>query len=106
MQRSHDGCKGLAGSLFANAVVVLVPRPAQRRQDQRTAIATFGDYLFGPMRDALKRYAMWDPPPIAPDWADDSWARGAAALATQRLFDFESSPGEIAGTGLQRSTVK
>ncbi|PBB80828.1 sugar kinase [Mesorhizobium sp. WSM3879] len=67
---------------------------------------TFGDYLFGPMRDALKRYAMWDPPPIAPDWADDSWARGAAALATQRLFDFESSPGEIAGTGLQRSTVK
>ncbi|RRH90825.1 ROK family protein [Mesorhizobium tamadayense] len=58
---------------------------------------TFGDYLFGPMRDALKRYALLGPPPITPDWADDSWARGAAALATQRLFDFESSPGETAG---------
>ncbi|RUW23732.1 MULTISPECIES: ROK family transcriptional regulator [unclassified Mesorhizobium] len=55
---------------------------------------SFGDYLFEPMRDALKRYAMWNPPPITPDWADDSWARGAAALATQRLFDFESRPGE------------
>jgi len=55
----------------------------------------FGDYLFEPMRNALGRYAMWAPPPITPDWADDSWARGAAALATQRLFDFESRPGEI-----------
>jgi len=56
---------------------------------------SFGDYLFEPMRDALQRHAMWAPPPITPDWADDSWARGAAALATQRLFDFESRPGEI-----------
>lgn len=56
---------------------------------------SFGDYLFEPMRDALRRHAMWAPPPITPDWADDSWARGAAALATQRLFDFESRPGEI-----------
>jgi predicted NBD/HSP70 family sugar kinase len=53
----------------------------------------FGDYLFEPMRDALKRYAMWTPPPITPDWTDDSWARGAAALATQRLFDFEALSG-------------
>jgi predicted NBD/HSP70 family sugar kinase len=66
---------------------------------------TFGDFLFEPMRDALKRYALWSPPPITPDWADDSWARGAAALATQRLFDFESSPGEVAGVGLQTSDV-
>ncbi|MGY4617718.1 putative NBD/HSP70 family sugar kinase [Bradyrhizobium sp. USDA 4472] len=58
---------------------------------------TFGDHLFEPMRNALKRHAMWVPPPITPDWADDSWARGAAALATQRLFDFESSPGEVGG---------
>ncbi|PBB84520.1 ROK family transcriptional regulator [Mesorhizobium sp. WSM3876] len=57
---------------------------------------TFGDFLFEPMRRALERHAMWTPPPITPDWADDSWARGAAALATQRLFDFESRPGEIA----------
>ena len=55
---------------------------------------TFGDYLFEPMRGALKRHAMWMPPPITPDWTDDSWARGAAALATQRLFDFESRAGE------------
>jgi predicted NBD/HSP70 family sugar kinase len=54
---------------------------------------TFGDYLFDPMRAALQHYAMWSPPPITPDWADDSWARGAAALATQRLFDFESLSG-------------
>ncbi|TGQ04779.1 MULTISPECIES: ROK family protein [unclassified Mesorhizobium] len=66
---------------------------------------TFGDFLFEPMRDALKRYALWSPPPITPDWADDSWARGAAALATQRLFDFESNPGEVAGVGLQISGV-
>ncbi|TGQ69483.1 ROK family protein [Mesorhizobium sp. M00.F.Ca.ET.186.01.1.1] len=58
---------------------------------------TFGDYLFEPMRGALKRSAFSAPPPITPDWADDSWARGAAALATQKLFDFESSPGEVAG---------
>jgi len=55
---------------------------------------SFGDYLFEPMREALRHHAMWAPPPITPDWADDSWARGAAALATQRLFDFESRPGE------------
>jgi hypothetical protein len=28
-----------------------------------------------------------------PDWEDNSWARGAAALVTQKIFDFESSGG-------------
>jgi len=56
---------------------------------------TFGDLLFEPMRAALERYALWTPPPIRPDWPDNSWARGAAALATQQLFDFEAVSGNV-----------
>jgi len=36
--------------------------------------------------------------PLLPDWEDNSWARGAAALVTQKLFDFEMSGGTVAGT--------
>ncbi|WP_174247555.1 ROK family transcriptional regulator [Methylocapsa sp. S129] len=55
----------------------------------------FGDLLFDPMRAALKRFVLWAPPPIQPDWTDNSWARGAAALATQQLFDFEAVSGNV-----------
>lgn len=55
----------------------------------------FGDFLFDPMRTALKQNMMWSPPPITPDWTDNSWARGAAALATQKLFDFEAISGAV-----------
>jgi predicted NBD/HSP70 family sugar kinase len=53
----------------------------------------FGDLLFDPMREALKRGMLWTPPAITPDWVDNSWAQGAAALATRRIFDFEASSG-------------
>lgn len=57
---------------------------------------TFGDFLLDPMRAALERHALWaPPPPIRPDWPDNSWARGAAALATQQLFDFEAVSGTV-----------
>jgi predicted NBD/HSP70 family sugar kinase len=29
-------------------------------------------------------------PPVIFDWQDDSWTRGAAALAVQHFFDFEA----------------
>jgi predicted NBD/HSP70 family sugar kinase len=53
----------------------------------------FGDLLFDPMREALARGMLWTPPAITPDWVDNSWAQGAAALATRRIFDFEASSG-------------
>jgi predicted NBD/HSP70 family sugar kinase len=56
---------------------------------------TFGDYLFNPMREALESFATWTPPPITPDWGDNGWAQGAAALATRQLFDFEAESGTI-----------
>lgn len=51
----------------------------------------FGDLLFDPMREALARGMLWTSPPITPDWVDNSWAQGAAALATQQVFDFEAT---------------
>lgn len=51
----------------------------------------FGDLLFDPMRQALARGMLWTPPAITPDWVDNSWAQGAAALATQQVFDFEAT---------------
>lgn len=51
----------------------------------------FGDLLFDPIRNELARGMLWTPPPITLDWIDNSWAQGAAALATQQIFDFEAS---------------
>ena len=53
----------------------------------------YGDALFDPLRAALERYAFRKAPPVLPDWEDNSWARGAAALVTQKLFDFETTAG-------------
>jgi predicted NBD/HSP70 family sugar kinase len=53
----------------------------------------FGDLMFDPMREALARGMLWTPPSITPDWVDNSWAQGAAALATRSIFDFEASSG-------------
>lgn len=55
----------------------------------------FGDVFFNAMRLALTAHSFRDPPPLLPDWEDDSWARGAAALVTQRLFNFENTAGTI-----------
>lgn len=53
----------------------------------------FGDALFGPLRATLEKNTFRAPPPVLPDWEDNSWARGAAALVTQKIFDFETSAG-------------
>ncbi|MDX0161455.1 ROK family protein [Sinorhizobium meliloti] len=53
----------------------------------------YGDALFGPLRATLERFAFRQAPPVLLDWEDDSWARGAAALVTQKLFDFETTAG-------------
>lgn len=53
----------------------------------------FGDHLFNPMRAALEQGLLGPPPPISPDWVDNSWAQGAAALATRQIFDFQASDG-------------
>jgi predicted NBD/HSP70 family sugar kinase len=59
---------------------------------------SLGEYFLAPLREAFSLRTFRSPPPILPDWEDNSWARGAAALVTQRMFDFESSGG-ITGIG-------
>ncbi|KRB55194.1 ROK family transcriptional regulator [Rhizobium sp. Root708] len=54
---------------------------------------SLGEHFLVPLREALARRTFRTPPAILPDWEDNSWARGAAALVTQRMFDFESSGG-------------
>ncbi|MDL2407034.1 ROK family transcriptional regulator [Rhizobium calliandrae] len=54
---------------------------------------SFGDALFGPLRSAMAIHTFRPAPPLLPDWEDNSWARGAAALVTQKFFDFETSGG-------------
>lgn len=56
----------------------------------------FGAPFLDPLRLALQKHSFRTAPELFPDWEDNSWARGAAALVTQRLFDFE-----IAGGALQ-----
>lgn len=58
---------------------------------------SFGDALVGPLRTALGKSTFRTAPPVFPDWEDNSWARGAAALVTQKLFDFETSAGMADG---------
>jgi predicted NBD/HSP70 family sugar kinase len=56
---------------------------------------SFGEAFFGPLRSSLLKHSFRAPPPLLPDWEDNSWARGAAALVTQKLFDFETSAGTV-----------
>jgi predicted NBD/HSP70 family sugar kinase len=56
---------------------------------------SFGETFFGPLRSSLLKHSFRTPPPLLPDWEDNSWARGAAALVTQKLFDFETSSGTV-----------
>lgn len=53
-------------------------------------IVNYGEAFLTPFRERLGRGTFRTAPPVIPDWADDSWARGAAALVTQKLFDFET----------------
>lgn len=50
---------------------------------------TFGPFLLDPMTETLGKYCFMQAPPILADERDNFWSPGAAALATQRLFDFE-----------------
>jgi predicted NBD/HSP70 family sugar kinase len=52
----------------------------------------FGEALIGPIRRAMLESVFFSKPELLPDWVPSSWARGAAALATQGIFDFERSP--------------
>jgi len=52
----------------------------------------FGDALLAPIRKTMEEFAFFTKPELVTDWVPSSWARGAAALATQRIFDFERSP--------------
>ncbi len=53
----------------------------------------FGRHLFDPLRRELAGLCYGGVPRIAVDWQDDSWSRGAAALAIQHFFDFEITGG-------------
>lgn len=55
----------------------------------------FGDFLFGPMQDALAAGCLSPAPGIKPDWTDNSWAQGAAALATRPLFHLRADKGSV-----------
>jgi predicted NBD/HSP70 family sugar kinase len=52
----------------------------------------FGDALLAPIRRTMEEFAFFTKPELVPDWVPSSWARGAAALATQNIFEFERSP--------------
>lgn len=54
---------------------------------------SFGDALFGPLEASMAARTFFASPPLLPDWEDNSWARGAAALVTQKFFDFETADG-------------
>jgi predicted NBD/HSP70 family sugar kinase len=52
----------------------------------------YGDYLFVPMRNALQRLTMpglmEDTRIVIDAWDDDAWARGAAGIVLEKLFQF------------------
>jgi predicted NBD/HSP70 family sugar kinase len=52
----------------------------------------FGEALLTPLRGAMEEFLFFSRPELLTDWVPSSWARGAAALATQSIFDFERSP--------------
>ena len=52
----------------------------------------FGEALLGPIRSSMEEFVFFTKPQLVTDWVQSSWARGAAALATQSIFDFEREP--------------
>ena len=52
----------------------------------------FGDALLAPLRKAMEEFLFFSRPELLTDWVPSSWARGAAALATQSIFNFERLP--------------
>ncbi len=56
---------------------------------------SLGEHFLTPLRNALAKGTFRTAPPLLPDWEDNSWARGAAALVTQKMYDFEFSGGVV-----------
>ena len=52
----------------------------------------FGEALLKPIRRSMEEFVFFTKPQLITDWVQSSWARGAAALATQSIFDFEREP--------------
>jgi predicted NBD/HSP70 family sugar kinase len=52
----------------------------------------FGNALLDPLKRAMEEFLFFSKPEVQTDWVPSSWARGAAALATQGIFDFERLP--------------
>ncbi|OAP44537.1 ROK family transcriptional regulator [Sinorhizobium glycinis] len=52
----------------------------------------FGNALLDPLKRSMEEFLFFSKPEIQTDWVPSSWARGAAALATQGIFDFERLP--------------
>ena len=65
---------------------------------------TFGDALFDPLKSSMAARPFFASPPLLPDWEDNSWARGAAALVTQKFFDFETSGGTMGSSDADTTT--
>lgn len=53
----------------------------------------FGRALVDPMTESIQAYSFEAPTPVEIDWDNNVWSRGAAALAIQKFFDFESAEG-------------
>jgi len=53
----------------------------------------FGGHLLDPLRRILEEVCYPGAPPIEIDWENNSWPRGAAALAIQQFFNFEATGG-------------
>lgn len=56
----------------------------------------FGPAYFQPIRQALEEFTRPPLPRLEIDLANDIWTRGAAALAVQSFFNFESVTGTLA----------
>ncbi|MDK4731407.1 MULTISPECIES: ROK family protein [unclassified Rhizobium] len=97
---AHSG-RGI-GTALANLVNITDPEVIVAGGEA----VSLGDPFLTPLREALAARTFRTAPPLLPDWEDNSWARGAAALVTQKIFDFESSGGvtDIATLGVRGST--
>jgi hypothetical protein len=45
-----------------------------------------------PFRQSMEAFLFFSKPEIQTDWVHSSWARGAAALVAQGIFDFARFP--------------
>lgn len=53
----------------------------------------FGPALVDPLVNTVRESSFEKPPAVEIDWDNNVWSRGAAALAIQQFFDFESTAG-------------